>query len=246
MVLDLNRRESAEALLRSPRSNANAFEVTVERLGSSIKMGFFGPGEQLPTERQLCELMGVSRTTVREAIRVLTVQGTLEVRRGRTGGTFDSAQFDRPIVKELHKQVRQRGTSLLQILDHRLVVEPGIAELAAERVSRDLGKRLISLAAQMHEAEDDFSRYRTMDTQFHFLIAKTTGVDRLSAVLAEIHTELTDLMTMVPHSRDACMHSTQQHERIAKAVATGNAPKARREMREHILATTSFLKGLLR
>lgn len=245
MVLDLNRRESAEALLRSPRSNTNAFEVTVERLGSAIKMGFFDPGEQLPTERELCEIMGVSRTTVREAIRVLTVQGTLEVRRGRSGGTFVSRRPTRPTVKELHKQIRQRGASLLEILDHRLVVETGIAEMAAERSTPEVGKRLTELATRMHDAENDFSRYRTMDTQFHFMIARATGVDRLSAVLAEIHAELSDLMTMVPHSRDACIHSTQQHERIAKAIATGNTARARKEMREHVRATASFLKGLL-
>jgi len=245
MKLDLIRRESAEALLRSPRSSANAFEVTVERLGSAIKMGFFGPGEQLPAERELCELMGVSRTTVREAIRVLTAQGTLEVHRGRSGGTFVSEQFTSPDVKELHQRVRQRGTSLLEILDHRLVIETGVAELAAERASPELRKRITQLARQMREDEDDFARYRTMDTQFHFLIAKACGVERLSAALAEIHAELSDLMAVVPHSRDACVHSTQQHERIAKAVAAGSPAKARTEMREHVLATTSFLKGLL-
>ena len=244
MKVDHGKRESAEALLRSPRSSGNAFEVTVERLGSAIKMGLFGRGEQLPTERELCELMGVSRTTVREAIRVLTVQGRVEVRRGRSGGTFVSSRLTSPSVKELRKQVQRRGTSLIEILDYRLVVETGIAELAAQRRSADLDG-LVELAERMHDAEDDFSRYRTMDTQFHFVIAKATGVKRLSTVLAEIHAELSDLMAMVPHSREACIHSTEQHERIARAVADGNATRARNEMREHVLATASFLKGLL-
>ena len=245
MQLDHSRRESAEALLRSPRSSANAFEVTVERLGSAIKMGLFGLGERLPTERELCVLMGVSRTTVREAIRVLTVQGIVQVRRGRSGGTFVCSQLTSPSVKELRKRVQRRGGSLIEILDHRLVVETGTAELAAQRRPAELQERLIELAERMHDAEDDFPRYRTMDTQFHFLIAKATGVERLSTVLAEIHAELSDLMAMVPHSREACIHSTQQHRRIARAIAGGNATKARNEMREHVLATTSFLKGLL-
>ena len=245
MKVDHGKRESAEALLRSPRSSGNAFEVTVERLGSAIRMGLFGRGEQVPTERELCELMGVSRTTVREAIRVLTVQGMVEVRRGRSGGTFVSRQLTSPSVEDLRKQVRRRGTSLIEILDYRLVVETGIAELAAQRRSAELYERLVELAERMHDAEDDFSRYRTMDTQFHFVIAKATGVKRLSTVLAEIHAELSDLMAMVPHSREACIHSTEQHERIARAVADGNATRARNEMREHVLATASFLKGLL-
>jgi DNA-binding FadR family transcriptional regulator len=245
MAVEFGRRESAVALLRSPRSSVNAFEVTVERLGSAIKMGLFGPGEQLPTERELCGIMGVSRTTVREAIRVLTVQGALQVRRGRSGGTFVSQYPVGPEAEVLHERVRQRGTSLLEILDYRLVVETGIAELAAERASTELCERLTALASEMHDAEDDFPQYRNMDTQFHFLIAKATDVDRLSTVLAEIHSDLSDLMGMVPHSREACIHSTQQHKRIARAVVAGNPVRARKVMREHVLATNSFLKGLL-
>ena len=58
------------------------------------------------------------------------------------------------------------------------------------------------------------------------------------------HAELSDLMAMVPYSREACIHSTQQHERIASAIAGGDAARARNEMCEHVFATASFLKGL--
>ena len=67
MQHDHSRRESAEALLRSPRSSSNAFEVTVERLGSAIKMGLFSPGEQLHTERELCGNYSGKLSTARPA-----------------------------------------------------------------------------------------------------------------------------------------------------------------------------------
>jgi len=245
MSEERSKRESATALLRNSRSSANAFEVTVERLGSSMKMGFFAPGDQLPTERELSEIMNVSRTTIREAIRVLTVQGKLEVRRGRTGGTFVSTSFRTPSVKEQHAQVQAKGTALLEILDHRLVVEPGIAELAAERANAEVRQTLSDLALQASKAEDDFRRYRALDTQFHFLLAKATGVDRLSTILADIHAELSDLMAIIPHSVEACRHSSEQHRRIARAVATRKPAAARKAMKEHVEATTSLLKGLL-
>jgi len=245
MSPQFSKREAAVALLHTPRSSANAFEVTVEKLGSSIKMGFFAPGDQLPTERELAELMNVSRTTVREAIRVLTVQGKLEVRRGRSGGTFVAAELKTPSIKELHEQIRARGTTLREILDHRLIVEPGIAELAAERADAQFRQRISELAGENARAEDDFRRYRTLDTQFHFLLARATGVGRLSAILADIHAELSDLMSIVPYSRDACRHSSQQHQRVAEAISAGKPEAARTAMREHVEATTSFLKGLL-
>ncbi len=242
---ELRKRESAVALLRNPRSSANAFEVAVERLGSSIKMGFFAPGEQLPAERQLSDIMNVSRTTIREAIRVLTVQGKLEVRRGRTGGTFVSANFKAPSAKEQHAHVQARGTALLEVLDHRLIVEPGIAELAAERATEQMRQRISELALQGSEAEDDFRSYRALDTQFHFLLAKATGVERLSAILGDIHAELSDLMALIPHSVEACRHSSEQHQHIAAAIAKDKPDVARKAMKEHVEATTSLMKGLL-
>ena len=245
MSKDQSTRESAVALLRNPRSSANAFEAAVERLGSSIKMGVFAPGEQLPTERELSDIMNVSRTTIREAIRVLTVQGKLEVRRGRTGGTFVSTSFKAPSAKEQQAQVQARGTAFLEVLDYRLIVEPGIAELAAERADADMRQRILALAQQGTDAENDFRQYRSLDTQFHFLLAKATGVERLSRTLGDIHSELSDLMALIPHSVDACRHSTEQHQRIAEAIAEGKPEAARNAMKEHVEATTSLLKGLL-
>lgn len=229
----------------STMPTGNSFEVTVERLGSAIKMGFYKPGQQLPPERKLVEVLGVSRTTIREAIRVLTAQGILSVRRGRTGGTFVAAAMVPKNVRELHQSLRERGTTLLEILDHRLVIESGVAELAAERASKAQRQQLQDLIGQMVKAESSFADYRQLDIQFHLLIAESAGGGRLEGALTNIHIELADLMSVVPYSREACEHSTTQHRQIAAAIAAGKPAKAREAMREHVLATTSFLRGLL-
>ena len=223
----------------------NSFEVTVERLGSAIKMGFYKPGQQLPPERKLVEVLGVSRTTIREAIRVLSAQGILTVRRGRTGGTFVAAAMVPKNVRELHQSLKEKGTTLLEILDHRLVIESGVAELAAERASKAQRQGLQDLVAQMAKAESSFADYRQLDIQFHLLIAEAAGGGRLHGALTNIHIDLADLMSVVPYSREACEHSTAQHRQIATAIASGKPAKAREAMREHVLATTSFLRGLL-
>jgi GntR family transcriptional regulator, transcriptional repressor for pyruvate dehydrogenase complex len=240
-----SKQESVAALLRGPAMAQNAFEVTVERLGSSIKMGLFGPAQRLPSERRLAEMMGVSRTTIREAIRVLTVQGILTVRRGRSGGTFVAGEMRPPSVQELHERVRRRGTTLREILDHRLVVEVGVAELAAERATAAQRREIADLVVQMKQAEDDFAAYRRLDTAFHLLLGQATGAPRLAAVVADVHAELSDLMSIVPYSREACVHSTTQHRRIARAIVNGQPSAARSAMREHVGATASFLRGLL-
>src|SRR5487761_2467971 len=77
----------------------NAFEVTVERLAQSIRLGVLVEGDRLPPERELADKFGVSRVTLREAIRALRDAGLVESRRGRGGGTFVvSPKLHRPMV----------------------------------------------------------------------------------------------------------------------------------------------------
>ncbi len=236
---------AAEALIRNSRSTANAYEVTVERLSAAIKMGLYRPGEQLPPEREMAELMGVSRTTLREAIRVLAAQGFLLVRRGRQGGTFVAETLTLPNVLELKHQLLQSGASLREILDYRLVVEMGIVELAAQRANSQQIQELQTLIDQMEGAIDRFSEYRRLDTEFHILIARSTQSQRLTSVVAGIHAEFSDLLAVIPHSPTACCYSTQQHQQILDAIQAGNAELARSLMQIHVTGTNSLLNGLL-
>src|SRR3954470_15892278 len=86
---------AGEALFRPVRTG-NAFEETVERLLQAIRLGVVGAGERLPSERELAERLGVSRVTLREAIRALSDAGYVESRRGRYGGTFVNENLPEP------------------------------------------------------------------------------------------------------------------------------------------------------
>lgn len=236
---------AAEALIRNTKSTANAYEVTVERLSAAIKMGLYRPGEQLPPEREMAELMGVSRTTLREAIRVLAAQGFLLVRRGRQGGTFVSETLTLPNVLELKQQLCQSGSSLSEIFDYRLVVEMGVVELSAQRANSQQIQELQNLIDRMQGAIDQFSEFRRLDTEFHILIARSTQSRRLTSVVAGIHAEFSDLLAVIPHSPAACRDSTQQHQQILDAIQAGNAELARSLMQTHVTGTNSLLNGLL-
>ena len=236
---------AVEALLRGLKPNINPFEVTVERLGSAIKMGLLVPGDQLPSEREIADLMGISRATVREAIRLLTVQGVLVVKRGRTGGTFVSEDLTSPHVLQLRRKLGDAGAKLAEILDHRLIIESGIAEIAAERAAVSQVIELQVLVEAMRPVEPDYQAYRRLDTRFHLLLAEATQSKRLQAAMADTHAELADMMLTVPHSTAACVHSTVQHQAIVRAIEEGNSDRARQVMKEHILATNSYLIGLL-
>jgi GntR family transcriptional regulator, transcriptional repressor for pyruvate dehydrogenase complex len=235
---------SADALLRGQKPTVNALEVTLERLGSAIKMGLYEPGDQLPSEREVAQIMGISRTTVREAIRLLSAQGILSVRRGRSGGTFVCNPPPSADLLNLRRKLQATGTSLVEILDYRLIVEPGIAELATQRAESSQLDELQDLVSWMKQVQD-YPEYRKLDIQFHLLIARATQTQRLPAIVAEIHAELTDLLVSAPYSKSQRRHSTQQHQEIVDAIRQEEGDRARAVMLEHILATNSFLRGLL-
>ena len=233
----------AVALLRGSFPTSNVFENTVERIRRSIKIGLFRPGQQIPTERELTELIGVSRTTVRSAIKVLVTAGFLEVRRGRGGGTFVSETP--PIQNEEPEAHGQSSLQINQFFDRRIVIETGVVALAAERISPSRLATLRQLVGAMAEQVEDRNRFRETDVQFHIALAEATENDWLIQQSAEIQAILGDLIELIPPSEEALTNSNMQHARIVSFLAKGDPEGARNAMAEHAVGSARFLHGLL-
>ena len=118
------------AVFRAVRTG-NAFEETVERLLEGVKLGVYAPGDRLPPERELTRRLGVSRITLREALRELAAAGYVETKRGRFGGTFIIRQPEPMVPDELTAAARDMASGLDDALTFRRVVETGAAEMAA-------------------------------------------------------------------------------------------------------------------
>jgi DNA-binding FadR family transcriptional regulator len=116
-----------------PVREGNAFEETVERLLTVIKLGVVGMGERLPPERELAAQLGISRLTLREAIRELSTAGYVESRRGRLGGTFVTYTRPAPRIGDLRKLAQERGEKLTDAVAFRYAVETGAADLLARQ-----------------------------------------------------------------------------------------------------------------
>jgi DNA-binding FadR family transcriptional regulator len=119
------------AVLRPVRAG-NAFEETVERLLTVIRLGLVGPGEKFPAERDLAGQLGVSRLTLREALRALQQAGFVESRRGRFGGTFVTASPPVPGRAELLALIRADAGKLDDVLAYRMAIDTGAAQLLAQ------------------------------------------------------------------------------------------------------------------
>jgi GntR family transcriptional regulator, transcriptional repressor for pyruvate dehydrogenase complex len=227
----------------SPVPVRNAFEVTVERLAQSIRLGVLVDGERLPPERELAETFGVSRVTLREAIKALRDAGLVESRRGRGGGTFVmSPKVRRP--RRADEISRSLGHALEDALDLRRVVEPGAAALAASRTLTAADRA--SLHRYLADAtEATAGKRRLADSRLHLAIAAVGGSASVTAVVADVQMRLDELLRAIPVIPANIAHSNVQHAAIVDAILSGQADRARIEMEEHVDGTAALLRGFL-
>ncbi|MDS0138087.1 MULTISPECIES: FadR/GntR family transcriptional regulator [unclassified Amycolatopsis] len=230
---------AGEALFRPVRTG-NAFEETVERLLQAIRLGVVGAGERLPSERELAERLGVSRVTLREAIRALSDAGYVESRRGRYGGTFVHDTL--PAPPEPGGKVDT--VALEDALSLRYVLETGAAEMAAARSLSPADRQ--HLTGTLAEAAGaDLDDYRRKDSRLHLAIAEVTASGSLTTAMADARSRVNQLLDRIPLLPPNLEHSNAQHEAIVDAILAGDAPAARRAMAEHIEGTASLLRAFL-
>jgi GntR family transcriptional regulator, transcriptional repressor for pyruvate dehydrogenase complex len=230
----------ADAIFRAVRTG-NAFEETVERLLEGIKLGVYAPGDRLPTERELTGRLGISRITLREALRELAAAGYVQTKRGRFGGTFVIRQPDTP---PLAAAVRDMGGFLDNALTFRQVVDVGAAEMAARAT---LSRRQREDLAECLDAVTSTGPggYRAADTRLHLAVADAAGSPLLTASVVEARVQLVDLLNAIPILGRNLEHANTQHARIVHAILAGDPDRARRAMEEHVTGTAALLRGFL-
>jgi DNA-binding FadR family transcriptional regulator len=230
---------AGDALFRPVRSG-NAFEETVERLLQSIRLGVVGAGERLPPERELSERLGISRVTLREAIRALADAGYVESRRGRYGGTFVNESLPAP----KHAGHQMNAAALEDALCLRHVLETGAAEMAAARSLTPADRQ--HLTGTLAEASTtDLADYRRKDSRLHLAIAEVTASGSLTTAMADVRMRVNQLLDDIPLLEPNLEHSNAQHEAIVDAILAGDPAAARRAMAEHIEGTASLLRAFL-
>ncbi|MEZ0342767.1 FadR/GntR family transcriptional regulator [Mycobacterium sp. pV006] len=231
--------DAGAALLRPDRP-VNAFEDTVERLLQTIRLGVLQPGESLPPERELSARLGVSRDTVREAIKSLAEAGYLVTRRGRYGGTFlaDELPAPRGAAQRLDR------AEMDDILRLREILEVGAVRTAAQRrLTTGAREALRNRLADVRAASPQ--DFRRLDSRLHLAIAEAAGVPSLVPLVAQNRMRLNELLDGIPLLTRNIAHSDDQHEAIVAAILAGDAQTAAQTMTAHVRASAALLHGFL-
>jgi GntR family transcriptional repressor for pyruvate dehydrogenase complex len=232
-------RDSAVAAVFEPVQPPTTFEETVERLGTAIRLGILGPGTRLPSERELAEQLGISRSTLRQAITTLVQSGHLTSVRGRGGGTF---VVQEPPLAEGSPAGPVRD-DWHDVLDLRRAIEVGCATLAAERATEeDVG--LMRDCVERMAAAKEFDDYRRADVRFHIAIAQATRLPRLVALMTEVQAEVSEVIAHIAHPPEVLDHSNAEHADMAGAFERHDGEAAVDCLCRHLEGTEHILAGL--
>jgi DNA-binding FadR family transcriptional regulator len=231
--------DAALAAVFEPVAPLTTFEETVDRLGTAIRLGILPPGTRLPSERELAEQLGISRSTLRQAITTLVQSGHLHSVRGRGGGTF--VVQEPPLAAAPGRPLREDWR---EVLDLRLAIETGAAMLAAARADDEILAVMRECVERMAQC-GDFDDYRRADIRFHIAIAQAAGVQRLVALTTEVQAEISELIAHIAHPPEVLEHSNGEHARIVETLAEHDAEAVVALVRRHVEGTEHILAGLM-
>ena len=219
----------------NPIRRRKLYEEVALRLEEMIRNGRFVPGDQLPSEKDIMEELGVGRSTVREAMLALQKMGLATVKSGeRARVTTPTAQV---LVDELSGAARlllsQKG-GVQRFQEARALFEIGLARIAAQTATKDDIERLRQALEANRQAFGDSDEMMSTDVAFHYVIAAIPGNEIFTALYNAVVEWLTEQRETSLRAPRAAQLAYAAHERIFKAIATHDPAAAEAAMQDHL------------
>jgi GntR family transcriptional repressor for pyruvate dehydrogenase complex len=217
----------------------------IETIRDLIATGQWGPGTRLPRETDLAAQLGLSRNSLREAVRALSLARVLEVRQG--DGTYvSSLEAEELFQPTLSATNLMQGRTVLELFEVRRMLEPEAAAMAALRANDDVVRELRAELDAMFAAGDRAEDLVAADTAFHDVIARAPGNGVLRALLRSLSTSTVRARLWHGISdRNALDVAREEHARIYHAIAAGDVDLARAAAIVHIASNEAWLRDHL-
>jgi GntR family transcriptional repressor for pyruvate dehydrogenase complex len=174
------------------------------------------PGARLPTERELCERLGVGRSTLREAMGSLSFIGAVQTRQG--SGTYVTAQEDAPVEKLIGLALMLQRSSVHEIIDVRRILEVEAARLAAERHDQADRQALLAVMDAMSKSVDDPRQASHHDIKFHILLTRASHNSALAHLLNGMRALLQEWIRRAVTTTPVVQDIVREHNDILQAV----------------------------
>jgi GntR family transcriptional repressor for pyruvate dehydrogenase complex len=212
------------------------YQSLVDRIKQEIFRRAHRPGDRLPHERALAEQYGIGRSAVREALRVLEIQGLVEVRHGYRGGVFVAEPGAMPLLWALDASLRLDHVGVDELYDARRLIEPMLARMATDRdpltLVRLLEANVDAAEARLAEGASAFA----LNVEFHAILARAGG----NRVVTLIMRVILDLLLEVrerqpPEDPSLTRQAVEGHRQIVEAISTNDGRLVEALMLAHLM-----------
>lgn len=216
------------------------FEQAAEQIQELISNGSLLAGQKLPTEQELCRQLNVSRSSVREALRLLEAEGYVEVKRG--SGTFVSNGSPKKQKSEAIEWLAQREETLEQVLQVRESVEGLTASLTAAQASKKAIAKIREILEEQTRliskpdasGEYDIDALARLDVEFHLMISSASGNDIANEIIVHLIPAFTESNKTILFVSKKVYKIIEEHRAIVEALEARDSAAAEKAMREHI------------
>jgi len=227
-----------------PLDKRRYFEQIAQLIRERILRENLKKGYKLPTELQLAGELNVSRSVVREALRILDVMGYVNIKKGPQGGIFVSNLYHKPITDSIRQLATNGHITVDHLFDVRLQIEPFIASEAAQHAKKRELKKLFALIEDGSLHIDDAAYLKKKNIEFHLLLAEASG----NPVLAILMKSLTEILKEIAyHFLDPSFEKEifQLHKNLLQAIVQKKVNEAKKLIRSDILLVKRNLRKSL-
>lgn len=219
---------------------ARAWRVVLEHIEHDLRAGRLGPGDRLPSERELSTALGVGRSSVREALRVLEVMGLIRTATGSgpQAGAIVIAAPTGGLAALLSLQVAAQGFAVGDVVRTRVVLEDAVAQALADDPDRDLSE-VHGLLSAMEREGLSATEFLALDARLHLACAEASGNGVIAAMMAGLRSSIESYVLAgadrLPDWGQMSATLMQEHRALVAAIEAGDGGEASRLVRDHIL-----------
>jgi GntR family transcriptional repressor for pyruvate dehydrogenase complex len=230
----------SDKALFEPIARQKTYEIVAERLLGLISSRHLGPGDAVPAERELVELYGVGRSSIREALRMLESKGVI---RSRGNGSFTVAEFGNTLNNSLDFLLSVDEADYGELFEVRRILEGEAAALAASRRRDEDVVEMAAEIAAMEEGLGSEEGFITADLRFHLTIAKASGNRLIAHLMDAIRSLLQRSLSSAYHIPGSPEGAVVLHRLILEAITAGRPEEARQRMQEHVSRVERDIMG---
>lgn len=214
------------------------YEDIVAQISKLMAEGNLSPGDRLMGEREMAAALGVSRTTLREALRTLELYGLVDIKHG--DGTFMRNHHHNQIITPLALALSVEPNSIEELWEIRIYLEVDCTGLAAERITNEYLKYLAEVLEELKAEVNDSSLYRKADLRFHNIIAQASQNSVMARLMQTFASHIDQMMQRAYqgssfHDGNSHQQSLNGHLRIYESIKEKNVQNSRERMREHLI-----------